>query len=104
MARPPPHYVIRCPLTEQIVPADISGVTSALAICAICAACVAGIPYALPKGMDLLGRLCAVVGISLVITLLLLVLYQDDAAGVNNLEPVPMTDAATSSTAHGGTP
>ena len=67
--------------------------------------CIAGIPYALPKGMDLLGRLCAVVGISLVITLLLLVLYQDDGTGVNTMEPVPaITDAAATSAAHGGTP
>ena len=31
------------------------------------------------RNMELLGRVCAALGISLVLTLLLLVLYQDDA-------------------------
>lgn len=44
------------------------------------ALCAAGIAYAIHQGMELLGRLAAVVGISLVLTLLLLVLYQDDSA------------------------
>lgn len=33
----------------------------------------------LKRNMELLGRVCAALGISLVLTLLLLVLYQDDA-------------------------
>ena len=45
--------------------------------------------------MELLGRLGAVVGISLVLTLLLLVLYQDD--GMQMLpEPASITQASTS--------
>ena len=31
------------------------------------------------RNMELLGRVCAALGISLVLTLLLIVLYQDDA-------------------------
>ena len=37
-----------------------------------------GIAYAISDCMELAGRLASVIGISLVITLLLLVLYQDD--------------------------
>jgi hypothetical protein len=48
-------------------------------------------------GMDLLGRLGAVIGISLVLTLLLLVLYQDDSA--QNQGPANLTQASASSTA-----
>jgi hypothetical protein len=55
--------------------------------------------------MDLLGRLCAVVGISLVLTLLLLVLYQDDGASANSIEQgTSITAAAAPTTSHGGTP
>lgn len=36
----------------------------------------------LAMSMELFGRLCAALGISLVLTLLLLVLYQDDAQAV----------------------
>lgn len=43
--------------------------------------------------MELFGRLCAALGISLVLTLLLLVLYQDDAQG--QAGPAAMTQAAT---------
>ena len=53
--------------------------------------------------MELLGRLAAVVGISLVLTLLLLVLYQDDSAAAN-MEPMPTITAAVSAPAHSGTP
>ena len=63
----------------------------------------AGIAYALQQGMELLGRLAAVVGISLVLTLLLLVLYQDEGAAAN-MEPVPTVTAAATAPAHGGTP
>jgi len=43
--------------------------------------------------MELLGRLCVVVGISLVLTLLLLVLYQDDSS---QAPPLPtITQVAT---------
>jgi hypothetical protein len=38
--------------------------------------------------MELFGRLCAALGISLVLTLLLLVLYQDDAQAVPQGEPI----------------
>lgn len=77
-------------------------------ISALCIACLvagAGIAYALQQGMELLGRLAAVIGISLVLTLLLLVLYQDDSAAMN-LEPLPTITAAATATAHsgGGTP
>jgi len=44
-------------------------------------------------------------GISLVLTLLLLVLYQDDAAAGVSLESVPtITASATAPPAHSGTP
>jgi hypothetical protein len=54
--------------------------------------------------MELLGRLAAVIGISLVLTLLLLVLYQDDSAAAA-LGPAPsITAAATTSPIQSGTP
>jgi hypothetical protein len=43
--------------------------------------------------MELLGRVATAVGISLVITVLLLVLYQDDRAQVQP-EPATVTHAA----------
>ena len=42
--------------------------------------------------MELLGRVCAALGISLVLTLLLLVLYQDDS---QQQGPAPMTQVST---------
>lgn len=48
--------------------------------------------------MELLGRLATVVGISLVITLLLIVLYQDD--GQLDQGPV-MTEMAATTTGQG---
>lgn len=81
------------------------GVTSLPAIWAICiliALCSAGIAYALQKRMELLGRLAAVVGISLVLTVLLLVLYQDESAAAN-IEPLP-TITAAAAPANSGTP
>ena len=69
-----------------------------LLICGVGMLCTAGIAYALLAGMELLGRLFAVVGISLVLTLLLLVLYQDDAAQAQEPVPVPsITQTASSS-------
>jgi hypothetical protein len=50
--------------------------------------------------MELLGRLAAVVGISLALTLLLLVLYQDDGM---QTQPEPAMTQATAASA-GGTP
>jgi hypothetical protein len=48
---------------------------------------------------ELLGRLGVVVGISLVLTLLLLVLYQDDAT---QLQPeAPSVTQASTATTHG---
>ena len=74
------------------------------AFCVVAALTSAGIAYALQQGMELIGRLAAVIGISLVLTLLLLVLYQDDTAAAN-LEPVPtITASATAAPAHSGTP
>lgn len=61
----------------------------ALVIFGISTLCMAGTPYALSRGMDLLGRLFAVVGISLALTLLLLILYQDDS--MQPLEPQPVS-------------
>lgn len=75
-----------------------------VAICAVCAVCAAGIPYALLHRMELLGRLAAVVGITLVLTLLLLVLYQDDSAAANTLETVPAITAVATTPAQAGTP
>ena len=48
--------------------------------------------------MDLLGRLAAVIGISLALTLLLLVLYQDDGA---QAQSIPQMPEATTAAAHG---
>jgi hypothetical protein len=45
--------------------------------------------------MELLGRACAAIGISLVLTLLLLVLYQDDAAQMQP-QAAAITQAANS--------
>lgn len=42
------------------------------------------------RNMELLGRVCAALGITLVLTLLLLVLYQDDG---QQGEPVAITQA-----------
>jgi hypothetical protein len=81
-------------------------VTSIPVIWAVCFACVlisAGIAYALQQGMELLGRLAAVIGISLVLTMLLLVLYQDDSAAAN-MEPLPTITAAATTSARSGTP
>lgn len=44
--------------------------------------------------MELIGRIGAALGISLVLTLLLLVLYQDDTQGRQG--PATMTQASTS--------
>jgi hypothetical protein len=77
-------------------------VTSLLVISAICASCAAGIAYALLDGMELLGRLCAVVGISLALTLLLLVLYQDDAVQAQEQMSAPaISQSASTATSHG---
>jgi hypothetical protein len=43
--------------------------------------------------MELLGRVAVAFGISLVLTLLLLVLYQDDSARAMEPEPVAITQA-----------
>ena len=60
----------------------------------------AGIAYALVMNMELLGRVLAALGISLVLTLLLLVLYQDDA----QQQPVPaaITQATTAGNIEAG--
>jgi hypothetical protein len=52
--------------------------------------------------MELLGRVGAVIGISLVLTLLLLVLYQDDAA--KQFQPNATTITQSASAADHGTP
>ena len=44
--------------------------------------------------MELLGRVAAALGISLVLTLLLLVLYQDDTAQAMEPQPAAITQAA----------
>ena len=44
--------------------------------------------------MELLGRVATAIGISLVITLLLMVLYQDDGAQVQSAEPPSITHAS----------
>jgi len=72
------------------------------AICILIALCTAGIAYALQEGMELIGRLAAVVGISLVLTVLLLVLYQDESASAN-IDPLPNITAAAAP-ASSGTP
>lgn len=46
--------------------------------------------------MELLGRLCTALGISLVLTLLLLVLYQDDG-GQAQPGPATISQASTAS-------
>jgi len=51
--------------------------------------------------MELLGRLGAVVGISLVLTLLLLALYQDDGM---QMQPEPASITQASATPVAGTP
>lgn len=60
-----------------------------------------GIRYALPTGMELLGRLGVVVGISLILTLLLLVLYQD---GGSQADTRPVGDTQASASPVSGTP
>ncbi len=51
--------------------------------------------------MELLGRLAAVVGISLVLTLLLIVIYQDDRL---QMPPEPETISQASTASADGTP
>ena len=46
------------------------------------------------KNMELLGRVLAALGISLVLTLLLLVLYQDDSQAAQPVAPAAITQAA----------
>ena len=75
-----------------------SGVSVFLLICGISIICTAGIAYAILRGMELLGRLAAVVGITLVLTLLLLVLYQDDSAQAQEPGPSTTITQATSAT------
>ena len=62
---------------------------------------LAGIRYALSGSMELLGRLCTALGISLVLTLLLLVLYQDDGG---QAQPDPGTVSQASAAATLSTP
>ena len=54
--------------------------------------------------MELLQRLGVVIGISLVLTLLLLVLYQDDASAQLQVEPPSITQTAATSASGYGTP
>jgi hypothetical protein len=54
--------------------------------------------------MELFGRLCAALGISLVLTLLLLVLYQDDAQVVPQGEPVVVASPSSPNAAAIDTP
>lgn len=77
------------------------GVSVFLLICGISIICTAGIAYAILRGMELLGRLAAVIGITLVLTLLLLVLYQDDAAQAQEPGPSTTITQAASVTANG---
>ena len=51
--------------------------------------------------MELLGRIATVVGISLVLTMLLVALYQDDAA---EFAPASVTVSQTAQAAQHGTP
>ena len=44
--------------------------------------------------MELLGRVCAALGISLVLTLLLLVLYQDDSQQQQGSAPITQVSTA----------
>ena len=46
------------------------------------------------RNMELLGRVLAALGISLVLTLLLLVLYQDDSQAAQPVMPAAITQAA----------
>ena len=46
------------------------------------------------RSMELLGRVLAALGISLVLTLLLLVLYQDDSQAAQPVAPAAITQAA----------
>lgn len=49
-----------------------------------------------PGSMELLGRVCAALGISLVLTLLLAILYQDEGQGAQGpQEPPAITQAST---------
>ena len=50
--------------------------------------------------LELLGRLGVALGISLVLTVLLLVLYQDDSAQAMQPEP-SLTQSTTASATHG---
>lgn len=58
------------------------------------AADCAGIAYALLNSMELLGRLGIVFGISLILTLLLLVLYQDDGARAQTVPAITQASTA----------
>ena len=60
----------------------------------------AGIRYALVMDMELFGRLLVALGISLVLTLLLLVLYQDD--GQQQPAPAAITHASTAANIESG--
>jgi hypothetical protein len=52
--------------------------------------------------MELLGRLATVVGITLALTLLLLVLYQDDTAqAIEQMQPEPAIGQAAAASAQG---
>ena len=51
--------------------------------------------------MELLQRLGVAIGISLVLTLLLLVLYQDDSSEQLQPEPASITQASTAANTHG---
>jgi hypothetical protein len=63
-----------------------------------------GIQYAQSARMtELLARLGAAIGISLVLTLLMLVLYQDDSVQMQQ-DPARMTISQASSAAAHGTP
>ena len=53
---------------------------------------------------ELLHRLGVVVGISLVLTVLLMVLYQDDASAQLQDEPATITQSATNTASGHGTP
>jgi hypothetical protein len=57
-----------------------------------------GIRVAMSNGMELLGRLCVALGISLVLTLLLLVLYQADGVQAGP-EAAAVSQASTTPTA-----
>lgn len=58
----------------------------------------------LAMSMELFGRLCAALGISLVLTLLLLVLYQDDAQAVPQGQPVVVASPSSPNAAAVDTP